>query len=194
MLVRDIEFASTSQDTLLPFHGRCHIAYVPSDGTVIGLSKLARLTKLMAKRLMTQEQLGLDITLALQQHMCCQGVAVVIAATHLALAGPAPPAEQVTVSVNGCFAEDHSTQLQVRGVDQGAVARNMCTHTHTHMLPTLLVLPSKPAGNISAHTHTHAHAHTYTHNTHMHTHAHTITSSRLSCLQCCTKSIMCERV
>uniref|UniRef100_A0A7S3R2M8 GTP cyclohydrolase 1 n=1 Tax=Dunaliella tertiolecta TaxID=3047 RepID=A0A7S3R2M8_DUNTE len=113
VLVRDIEFASTSEETLLPFHGRCHIAYVPTGGTVIGLSKLARLTKLMAKRLLTQERLGIDLTLALQQHMACQGVAVVIVATHLALAGPAPPEEQATVSVSGCFAGEHSTHLMM---------------------------------------------------------------------------------
>jgi len=113
VLVRDIEFASTSEDTLLPFHGRCHIAYVPTGGTVIGLSKLARLTKLMAKRLLTQERLGQDLALALQQHMACQGVAVIIVATHLALAGPGPPEEQATVSVSGCFASECSTHLQV---------------------------------------------------------------------------------
>ena len=49
VLVRDIDFAATSEATLLPFHGRCHIAYVPADGVVLGLSKLARVTKLAAQ-------------------------------------------------------------------------------------------------------------------------------------------------
>lgn len=47
--VRDIEFASTSAANLLPFHGRCHIAYMPSRGVVLGLSKFARLTGLFAR-------------------------------------------------------------------------------------------------------------------------------------------------
>jgi GTP cyclohydrolase IA len=47
--VRDIEFASTSVANLLPFHGRCHIAYMPSRGVVLGLSKFARLTGLFAR-------------------------------------------------------------------------------------------------------------------------------------------------
>lgn len=47
--VRDIEFASTSNSNLLPFHGRCHIAYMPSHGVVLGLSKFARLTGLFAR-------------------------------------------------------------------------------------------------------------------------------------------------
>ena len=55
VLVRDIDFAATSEATLLPFHGRAHIAYVPAAGVVLGLSKLARLTKLAARRVQTQE-------------------------------------------------------------------------------------------------------------------------------------------
>lgn len=55
VLVRDIDFASTSESTFLPFHGRCHVAYFPSHSVVLGLSKLARLTRILAKRLQTQE-------------------------------------------------------------------------------------------------------------------------------------------
>ena len=113
VLVRDVEFASTSEETLLPFHGRAHIAYVPAGGTVIGLSKLARLTKLMAKRLQTQEQLGADVTRALCHHLRCAGVAVVIVAIHLTPTGPTP-LDYTTISVHGCFAQNNSQQLQVR--------------------------------------------------------------------------------
>lgn len=55
-MVRDIEFASTSAANLLPFHGRCHIAYMPSRGVVLGLSKFARLTGLYARRFQHQQQ------------------------------------------------------------------------------------------------------------------------------------------
>ena len=64
--VRDIEFASTCEATLLPFHGRCHIAYVPASGVVLGLSKFARLTTLCARRLQSQQGLANDIISALQ--------------------------------------------------------------------------------------------------------------------------------
>ena len=64
--VRDIEFASTCEATLLPFHGRCHVAYVPASGVVLGLSKFARLTTLCARRLQSQQGLANDIISALQ--------------------------------------------------------------------------------------------------------------------------------
>ena len=56
MIVRDIDFASTSETSLLPFYGRCHLGYLPSHGVVLGLSKVARLVAMLAKRLQTQER------------------------------------------------------------------------------------------------------------------------------------------
>lgn len=114
VIVRDISFASTSDSTLLPFHGRCHIGYVPSRGVVLGLSKLARLTKLFAKRLQSQESLGMDIAAQLYRHLACHGVVVVIEAKHLVMARAAPPPTQTTVATCGLFAQEGSSQLQVR--------------------------------------------------------------------------------
>jgi hypothetical protein len=54
VLVRDIQFAALSADTLMPFHGKAHLAYLPSNGTVLGLSKLARLVLMFSKRLQLQ--------------------------------------------------------------------------------------------------------------------------------------------
>ena len=56
VIVRDIDFASTSETSLLPFYGRCHVGYLPSHGVVLGLSKVARLVAMLAKRLQTQER------------------------------------------------------------------------------------------------------------------------------------------
>lgn len=100
-MVRDIDFASTSEVNLLPFHGRCHVAYVPRDGVVLGLSKLARLTKQYAKRLQTQEKLGAEITQSLMQHLECEGVAVVLQARHLV--NSSQPSELTTAAAAGCF-------------------------------------------------------------------------------------------
>ena len=72
VVVRDIDFASTNEGTLLPFHGRAHIGYVPSAGVVLGLSKLARLTKHFGKRLQSQARLASDIASCLQTHLQCQ--------------------------------------------------------------------------------------------------------------------------
>ena len=56
VIVRDVDFASTSETSLLPFYGRCHVGYLPSHGVVLGLSKVARLVAMLAKRLQTQER------------------------------------------------------------------------------------------------------------------------------------------
>ncbi len=72
VVVRDIDFASTNEATLLPFHGRCHVGYVPSAGVVLGLSKLARLTKHFGKRLQNQARLATDIASCLQTNLRCQ--------------------------------------------------------------------------------------------------------------------------
>lgn len=111
--VRDIEFASTSSETLLPFHGRCHIGYVPSNGVVLGLSKFSRLTKMLAKRLQTQSRLGDQIAASLQHHLGCHGVAVIIEAKHLCMGAAALPGQETTVSVCGYFAEEGTGHLEV---------------------------------------------------------------------------------
>jgi GTP cyclohydrolase I len=111
VLVRDIDFAALSEDTLMPFYGRCHVAYLPSSGAVLGLSKLARITKLYAKRLQTQEQLGQQVLQCLQQQLGPLGVAVVLQAKHLGFGGA--DVQQFTAAANGAFAAEQSSQLQV---------------------------------------------------------------------------------
>ena len=72
MVVRDVEFASTAEHDLLPFFGRCHIGYLPGQGVVLGLSKVARLAKLLASRIQSQDQLTQDILVAFQQEVLPQ--------------------------------------------------------------------------------------------------------------------------
>ncbi|KAG2498756.1 hypothetical protein HYH03_003495 [Edaphochlamys debaryana] len=110
VVVRDIDFASTSEETLLPFHGRCHVAYRPKDGVVLGLSKLARLTKQYAKRLQTQERLAAEVLVALQGSLECHGVAVVLQARHLS--NSAAPEERTTACVSGVYAAKGSSYLE----------------------------------------------------------------------------------
>ncbi len=82
VIVRDIPFTSLCEHHLLPFHGKAHIAYLPSHGRVVGLSKLARLVEGYARRPQLQEQLTTQIIDAMVRHLDPAGVAVAIEAEH----------------------------------------------------------------------------------------------------------------
>jgi GTP cyclohydrolase IA len=84
VLVKDIELYSMCEHHLLPFIGRAHVAYIP-NGKVIGLSKIARIVDLFARRLQIQEQLTTQVADAVMQSLHPSGVAVVIEAKHLCM-------------------------------------------------------------------------------------------------------------
>ena len=95
VLVRDVDFASICAHTLLPFYGRAHIAYIPADGVVVGLSKVARVIHILSKRHTTPQRLALGVAHALEDAVSPLGTAVVIHARHL---GSNP----VGVNMPGC--------------------------------------------------------------------------------------------
>ncbi len=84
VVVRDLEVYSLCEHHMLPFFGRCHIAYLPRD-KIVGLSKLGRLTDLYARRLQVQERLTTEIANAINDILDPKGVGVVIEAQHLCM-------------------------------------------------------------------------------------------------------------
>lgn len=116
VLVRDIEVASMCEHHLVPFHGVAHIGYIPDDaGRVTGLSKLARLVDLYARRPQVQERMTSQIADALMRVLTPRGVIVVIECEHLcmSLRGVRKPgAKTVTSAVRGQFRRSDKTRSE----------------------------------------------------------------------------------
>ena len=105
ILVRDIEVYSTCEHHLVPFHGVAHVAYIPAkDGRVTGLSKIARLVEVFARRPQVQERLTTQVADALVDHLHAQGVMVVVEAEHLCMSMRGvrkPGSRTITSAVRG---------------------------------------------------------------------------------------------
>jgi GTP cyclohydrolase IA len=112
VIVKDIDFYSLCEHHLLPFFGKCHIAYLPST-KVVGLSKLPRLVEVYARRLQVQERMTTEIAKTIDELIRPQGVAVVIEAQHLCMAMRGVEKQNsyaLTSSMLGAFRDDARTR------------------------------------------------------------------------------------
>jgi GTP cyclohydrolase IA len=114
VIVKDIDFYSLCEHHLLPFFGRCHIAYIP-NGKVIGLSKIPRLVEVYARRLQIQERMTNQIAETIKEKINPLGVAVVIEATHLCMAMRGVEKQNsfaITSAMLGGFRSDARTRME----------------------------------------------------------------------------------
>jgi GTP cyclohydrolase I len=123
VLVRDIELYSTCEHHLVPFFGVAHIGYIPNEkGQITGLSKLARLVDLYARRPQVQERMTSQIANALESVLEPRGVIVVIEAEHLCMSMRGvrkPGARTVTSAVRGVFRDSARTRAEAMSLIQG---------------------------------------------------------------------------
>ena len=123
VLVKDIPMYSTCEHHLVPFHGVAHIGYIPGeDGRVTGLSKLARLVEVYARRPQVQERMTSQIADALADVLKPRGVLVVIEAEHLCMAMRGirkPGSSTVTSAVRGIFRESAATRSEAMSLVLG---------------------------------------------------------------------------
>jgi GTP cyclohydrolase IA len=114
VIVKDIDFYSLCEHHLLPFFGRCHVAYIP-QGRVIGLSKIPRLVDIFARRLQIQERFTSQIAQTIKEKLNPLGVAVVVEATHLCMAMRGVERQNsfaVTSAMLGVFHADARTRME----------------------------------------------------------------------------------
>jgi GTP cyclohydrolase I len=121
VLVKDITFNSTCEHHILPFHGVAHVAYMPREGRITGLSKLARVVEVASKRLQVQERMTAQIAQAMVDKLDPLGVYVVVEAEHscMSLRGIKKPGSRtITTYARGIFQENVALRAELLNLIQ----------------------------------------------------------------------------
>ncbi|NPV52628.1 MAG: GTP cyclohydrolase I FolE [Firmicutes bacterium] len=122
VLIRDIPFYSMCEHHLLPFLGKAHVAYIPKKGRIVGLSKLARVVDMLARRPQMQERLTSEIADMINEALEPHGVVVVIEAEHMCMSmrGVTKPGSiTVTSAVRGLFRRDVAARAEAFSLIKG---------------------------------------------------------------------------
>ena len=115
ILLKNIEFYSTCEHHMLPFYGKAHVAYIPGD-KIVGISKLARLVEIFARRLQIQERVGLEVSGSLMSLIEPKGAACIIESKHLCMTCRGVEKENsvmITSSLRGVFLQDDRTRQEL---------------------------------------------------------------------------------
>jgi GTP cyclohydrolase I len=127
VVVRDIELYSLCEHHLLPFFGKCHVAYLPA-GRIVGLSKIPRIVDCFARRLQVQERLTVEIAKALEEAVKPAGVGVVIEAQHLCMMMRGVE-KQNSVAITSCLLgrmrDDEKTRSEFLTLMHGTAGRHL---------------------------------------------------------------------
>ncbi len=122
ILVRDISFYSICEHHLIPFFGRAHVAYLPKDGLITGLSKIARVVEVASKRPQLQERMTTQIASAIAEKLNPLGVAVVLKAEHLCMSMRGikkAGSKTITSVLKGVFQTNQATRAEVLSLIMG---------------------------------------------------------------------------
>lgn len=122
VLIKNIPLYSMCEHHLLPFAGVAHVAYIPKGGRIVGLSKIARVIEILARRLQVQERLTKQIADLIQQHLNPLGVMVVIEAEHMCMSmrgAKKPKSITVTSAVRGSFRTNAATRAEAMTLIRG---------------------------------------------------------------------------
>lgn len=122
ILVKDIPFSSICEHHLLPFYGKAHVAYIPAEGRIVGLSKLIRVIDIVSRRPQLQERLTSTVANIINEQLTPKGVVVVLEAEHLCMSIRGvnkPGAVTVTSAVRGLFRSNASSREEVMSLIKG---------------------------------------------------------------------------
>jgi GTP cyclohydrolase I len=124
VLIKNIPLYSMCEHHLLPFAGVAHVAYIPKEGRIVGLSKIARVVEAFARRLQVQERLTKQIADLIDQRLKPLGVMVVIEAEHMCMSmrgAKKPKSLTVTSAVRGSFRTSHTTRTEAMTLIKGGI-------------------------------------------------------------------------